>query len=102
MHGTREDLSGAELAACLERHGFEVVERALTSHKHLAASARTILDVGANVGWYAVHLARATGAAAHANTHVQTTVATTTRRCDTDIGGSSPVHAAQGRRGGIV
>lgn len=31
VHGTREDLSGAELAACLERHGFEVVERALTA-----------------------------------------------------------------------
>lgn len=31
VHGTREDLSGAELAACLERHGFEVVERSLTA-----------------------------------------------------------------------
>ncbi len=31
VHGTREDTSGAELAACLERHGFSVVERGLTS-----------------------------------------------------------------------
>lgn len=31
VHGTREDTSGAELAACLERHGFSVVERGLTA-----------------------------------------------------------------------
>jgi len=31
VHGTREDTSGAGLAACLERHGFTVVERALTA-----------------------------------------------------------------------
>jgi len=31
VHGTREDTSGAGLAACLERHGFDVVERALTA-----------------------------------------------------------------------
>ncbi len=31
VHGTREDRSGAALAEALERAGFEVVERALTS-----------------------------------------------------------------------
>ena len=31
VHGTREDTSGASLAACLESHGFTVVERALTA-----------------------------------------------------------------------
>ena len=31
VHGTREDTSGAGLAACLESHGFTVVERALTA-----------------------------------------------------------------------
>lgn len=31
VQGTREDLSGAALAASLERHGFHVVERALTA-----------------------------------------------------------------------
>jgi len=31
VHGAREDTSGAGLAACLERHGFTVVERALTA-----------------------------------------------------------------------
>ena len=31
VHGTREDLSGVALAECLERAGFAVVERALTS-----------------------------------------------------------------------
>ena len=31
VHGTREDLSGAALAECLERAGFAVVERALTA-----------------------------------------------------------------------
>jgi molybdopterin adenylyltransferase len=31
VHGTRHDTSGAGLAACLEGHGFTVVERALTA-----------------------------------------------------------------------
>lgn len=31
VHGTRDDTSGAGLAACLERHGFSVVERGLTA-----------------------------------------------------------------------
>jgi len=31
VHGTREDTSGTGLAACLERHAFTVVERALTA-----------------------------------------------------------------------
>ncbi len=42
-------------------HGsYEPEERTLL--ETLARDARTILDVGANVGWYAVHLAKATKA----------------------------------------
>ena len=48
VHGTREDTSGAGLAACLERHGFEVVERALTADgvENVAEAMRSISPMG--------------------------------------------------------
>ena len=46
VHGTREDLSGAALAECLERHGFSVVERAVTADglENVAAALTRLAD----------------------------------------------------------
>jgi len=46
-HGTRDDKSGEALAAALEQHGFEVVDRAVTADgADLVASALTDLSSG--------------------------------------------------------
>ena len=46
VHGTRDDLSGAALAATLESHGFTVVERALTADgvENVAAALTRLTD----------------------------------------------------------
>lgn len=46
VHGTREDLSGSALVECLERHGFRVVDRAVTADglENVAAALTRLCD----------------------------------------------------------
>ena len=51
VHGTREDLSGSALAGCLERHGFDVIERHLVADgtEAVAAALSSMADGFAGV-----------------------------------------------------